>query len=121
MTEEILFGERIAKARASRGYSAAQLAQRLGIKSSTIDRWERGETSPRANSLNQLAGVLNVPLLWLMAGADSPPSVTQPHFSETRAMERQLEKAEALLTELSFLMVDIRAQARKLQRGIDED
>lgn len=121
MTDAILLGERIAKARQKRGYSAPQLAQRLGIKPSTVDRWESGESAPRANRLNQLAGVLNVPLLWLIAGADMPPSVDQPEFSETHAIESKLARAEELVGELSFLLVDIRAQARRLQRNIDDD
>lgn len=121
MTDAVLLGERIAKARSKCGFTAPQLAQRLGIKPSTVVRWESGETSPRANRLDQLAGVLNVPLLWLIAGADLPPSVHQPEFSETHAIEAKIERAEELLGELSFLLVDIRAQARRLQRDLDED
>lgn len=119
MSEKVLLGERIAKARANRGYSAPQLAQRLGIKPSTVDRWESGESAPRANRINQLAGVLGVPLLWLLAGANLPPSFEQPEFSETQAIEDKLDRADVLLNELSFLLVDIRAQARRLQRDID--
>lgn len=121
MNDAILLGERIAKARLNRGYTAPQVAQRLGIKPSTVDRWESGELSPRASRLNQLAGVLNVPLLWLIAGADLPPSVNKPEFSETHALENKIARAEELLGELSFLLVDIRAQARRLQRDIDSD
>ena len=121
MDDVSLLGERLAKARQNRGYSAPQLAQRMGIKPATIDRWESGETVPRANRLHQLSGILNVPLLWLMGGGSAPPSVEAPRFSETHALETRIERAEALIGELSFLLVDIRAQARKLQRELDDD
>jgi len=80
---DTLLGSRIAKARYSRGWTASQLAQRIGVKTTSIENWEAERSSPRANRVNQLAGVLNVPLLWLIGGADSPPDIDIPVLDET--------------------------------------
>jgi transcriptional regulator with XRE-family HTH domain len=40
--------ERILHIRARRGWTMAQLADRLGVKKSTVCRWEAGVSRPRA-------------------------------------------------------------------------
>jgi transcriptional regulator with XRE-family HTH domain len=121
MKEETLLGERIAKARQAKGLTSKQLAQRLGIKRTTLQNWETERSAPRANHLNQIAGVLDVPLLWLIAGVETPPSIEVPDLSETHAIESKLRRAETLVNELSALLVDIRAQTRRVQREIDAE
>ncbi|KAA3630697.1 MAG: XRE family transcriptional regulator [Proteobacteria bacterium] len=119
MSEETLLGERIAKARQAKGLSPRQLAQRLGIKKTTLLNWESERSAPRANRINQLAGVLDVPLLWLIAGAEVPAAIATPDLNETTAIEAKLRRAENLVNELSALLVDIRAQTRRVQREMD--
>lgn len=119
MSEDTLLGERIAKARQAKGLSPRQLAQRLGIKKTTLLNWENERSAPRANRLNQLAGVLDVPLLWLIAGSDVPVTMEAPDLNETTAIESKLRRAENLVNELSALLVDIRAQTRRVQREMD--
>lgn len=63
------FGDRMTAARERLGLSQAQLAQRLGVKAQTIASWEQDRAEPRANRLQMLAGMLNVPMVWLMTGA----------------------------------------------------
>ncbi len=99
-------GKRIANARTSQGLSKKQLAQQLGVQVSTVKRWENGERAPRANRMDQLAGVLGVPLMWLMAGSDIPPVKSSPEINEK---EGKLEKAEQLAVKLSNLLAEIRA------------
>jgi transcriptional regulator with XRE-family HTH domain len=121
MKTESLLGERISKAREAKGFSQKQLAQRLGVKKSTIANWESERSAPRANRLNQLAGVLDVSLAWLIAGADMPPSIETPDLNETSVIESKLQRAENLVNQLSMLLVDIRAQTRRVQREFDSD
>jgi transcriptional regulator with XRE-family HTH domain len=40
--------ERILRLRAAHGWTMADLAERMGVKKSTISRWESGHTMPRA-------------------------------------------------------------------------
>ena len=121
MSEKILLGERIANARTERGLSQQDLANRLGIKKSTMEHWESGKTAPRANRLNQLAGVLNVPLLWLMAGSDMPPSSMGPESHETTGLEGRLLRAERLVQELDQIIRDLRKETELVQRRINDD
>ncbi len=116
-----LLGDRIARARHTKGFTAKQLAQRLGVKASTVDNWESERSFPRANRLVQLAGMLNVPLVWLMAGADSPAEIDEPVLDETARIEEKLQRAELLVNELSVLLVEIRADTRWVQRELDAE
>ena len=92
----------------------------MGVKKSSIANWEASRTSPSANKLIELAGILNVPVLWLIAGSDSPPEVTSPDLIETLMLERKLDKADLLVNELSALVSDLRGHTRRVQRDIDE-
>ena len=71
--DKVLFGERIKLARESSGMSKQLLAGRLGVKEITITKWEAGEQQPRADRVNRIASMLNVPLLWLLAGSQQVP------------------------------------------------
>lgn len=116
-----LFGIRVKNSRINKGLSVSQLASRIGVKPETVKKWESGETGPRPNKVNQLSGILGVSMIWLLAGEDEKISDIShsPEFSETQQLEEKIDLAEKMISDLSFLLVDIRAQARKIQRGID--
>ena len=120
MTDTLL-GSRIAKARYGRGWTAPELALRVGVKPVTIENWESERSSPRANRLNQLAGVLNVPLLWLIGGADSPPDIQIPPLDETTRIKEKLRRMEALANELSQLVHEVRTDLDQVQRELDSE
>ena len=61
-----------------------------------------------------------MPVLWLIAGSDSPPQVAAPDLSETIMLEQKLDKADLLVNELSALVSDLRGHTRRVQRDIDE-
>lgn len=115
-----LLGERISNARVAKGYSQNQFANRLGVQKSTLKNWENDRTSPRSNRLNQIAGILDIPLVWLLAGAETPKSIEAPNLEETASIERKLELAEKLVGQLSLLLTEIRASTRRVQRDIDD-
>src|SRR5690606_7829776 len=62
------FGDRLADARQAQGMSQEDLARRLGVKTTTLARWEDDQAEPRANRLSMLSGLLNVSLGWLLTG-----------------------------------------------------
>ena len=74
--EKVLFGERLRNAREASGMSQKKMANHIGVKSVTVEKWESGKLDPRANRLQMLASLLNVPLLWLMAGSQQVPDPT---------------------------------------------
>jgi len=68
------FGDRLAGAREAAGLSQEMLAARLGVKPSTLCKWEDDLSEPRANRLSMLSGMLNVSLRWLLNGEGDGPS-----------------------------------------------
>ena len=58
-------------AREKSNLSQQDLAQRLGVKNSTIKSWENDNFEPRANRLSMLAGLLNVSITWLISAEGS--------------------------------------------------
>lgn len=90
-------GERIAAARAAAGHTRAEVANQVGVKTSTLRKWESGTSSPRSNHLAALAGILSVSLSWLIVGYGVEPSATDD-FDEVRAAVSRLhtQLAESL-------------------------
>ncbi|MEP4197541.1 MAG: helix-turn-helix transcriptional regulator [Aliishimia sp.] len=62
------FGDRLAAAREQTNLTQAALAKRLGVKASTVRKWEDDLAEPRANRLSMLAGLLGVSMGWLITG-----------------------------------------------------
>ncbi|MCP4487151.1 MAG: helix-turn-helix transcriptional regulator [Gammaproteobacteria bacterium] len=121
MNNSTLVGYQIAKAREAKGLSSLQLAQRVGVEEVTLLDWESERSSPRANRLAQIAGVLGVPLAWLIAGeeGEAVTAYDELDFKETASIESKLENAEQLIQQLSMLMADLRGLTRRVQREID--
>jgi transcriptional regulator with XRE-family HTH domain len=74
------FGDRLEAARMQTGLSQDGLAQRLGVRSTTVSAWERDDWEPRANRVPTLSGMLNVSMVWLMTGEG--PGLTPPDAAE---------------------------------------
>jgi len=119
MKDSTLVGYQIAKARETKGLSSLQLAKRVGVEEATLLNWENERSSPRANRLAQVAGILGVPLAWLIAGGEDVNEYDKPDLKETASIESRLENAEQLIQQLSALVVDIRGQTRRVQRELD--
>lgn len=66
--EYATFGDRLAGAREVAGLSQAAFAKRLGVRASTIRKWEEDLAEPRANRLSMMAGLLGVSITWLITG-----------------------------------------------------
>lgn len=80
--ETATFGDRLAAAREASGLKRKELAQRVGVKTSTLRNWEDDLSEPRANRLSMLGGILGVSLRWLLtgdgAGVSAPEEGTPP-------------------------------------------
>ena len=121
MEIDTLLGERIAHARRAKGLSQKQLADLVGVTKSTVAKWESDRTSPRANRLNQVAGLLGIPMAWLLGGVDTPATVDTPSLNETSILENKLEAMDALLRQMQEIVEDIRGQSRMIQDEFDAD
>ena len=106
-SSDYTLGERICKARDASNLSTAQLARRLGIKTSTLQSWESDRSEPRSNQLVLLAGILNVSPTWLLVGRGTPPvsesSTTSDLDSMRVALDRVQRQAQALADEIATL------------------
>ena len=117
-------GLRIEQARKAAGLSLRQVATRMSVKPSTVEKWEEGSSEPRANKLLTLAGVLGVPVLWLLDGESPDGNDFAARVSETDATARKLHRAISMQHELAALLLEISADVALMQRdfdGVDED
>ncbi len=106
--EVATFGDRLAAARDYAGLSQAALAKRLGVKASTIRKWEDDLAEPRANRLSMLAGVLGVSMTWLINGTGE--GVEAP---DAAMMDDDLQ---SVLGELRDLRVSFTSKAEQIGR-----
>ena len=60
------------------GLSQRELASQLGISFQAVQRWERGDTFPRKDSLSKLLEILQVGADWLVG----TPSLSGPDVSQ---------------------------------------
>ena len=101
-------GERIRRAREATGLTTAQMARRLGIKTTTLTMWESDRSEPRSNRLLMLAGLLNVSPSWLLTGLGTAP-IEDEMSSEMRTLR----------AELRMLRADIDGISKRLDTVID--
>ena len=114
-------GDRIEQARCAKGFDLPQLARRIAVKTTTLRNWESDRSEPRPEKLTKLAGLLDVPLIWLLTG--DTPEGTRPVVSSvgTAAIARKLERAVAMQQELASLLIELSADVARLQREIDDE
>lgn len=115
-------GARIAQARREQGSSPRQVAARLGVKPATLENWEQDRSEPRANKLLTLAGVLDVPVSWLLQGDDSLGERYQSADADgIAAIRRKLERAAIMQEEAAALLAEASAAIARLDDGAGQD
>ncbi len=114
-------GGRLQMAREMRGLSSAQLARRAGILAKTLANWESDRSEPRANKLQMVAGVLNVPPMWLLGGAAAR---LEPEFDvdleETADLASKVDRLIKLHERMSTLLFEVQSEISRLQTEIEE-
>lgn len=96
--ENSTFGDRLAAARDAAGLNQTDLARRTGVRLSSIQSWENDQSEPRANTLQRVAGILGVSLMWLLAGEGDGVAEATP--------DTPAEDMRELLLELRGLRAD---------------
>lgn len=94
-----MLGIRIAILRISKGWSQAELAQRIGVSASTVGMYEQGRREPSLGLLVRLAQELGASTDYLLTGET-------PHSEPSTALELPsiTVRTEALLRLLSRTM-----------------
>jgi len=95
---------RLEKALVARSLTKGQLASLVGVASSTVTKWCKGDQYPEAQTFNRLASILNVEAEWLTRPA--LPPVSDPLF---RSNALALKTARAKLFERANWAQDLAA------------
>lgn len=104
--ENSTLGDRIEAARQMKEMSRDELAERLGVKKSTIRKWENDQSEPRSNRLYMMAGVLDCNVMWILNGeGDSPLAQANIPIEQ---------KMGALKAELADLRADLNQITRRI-------
>lgn len=127
MSDELSLGARISDARIGAGLTVEEAAKQIGVKASTFKNWELGESSPRANRLHMLCGLLNVSLIWLLDGrSDLDP--LERAFGSFEQMSQKIERIKELHSELAGAISDLeqeiwleRDRSDNLERMAEEE
>lgn len=117
--EVATFGDRLAGAREAAGLTQEQLAQRLGVRLTTLQNWEDDLAEPRGNRLQMLAGMLNVSLAWLIAAEGdglAAPADPQPLTPEAEAALAELQRLRAGAIALAENLRQVEQQMRLAMR-----
>ncbi len=104
--ETATFGDRVAAARDAAGLSQGELARRAGVAVKSVRAWEDDQSEPRANTLQRVAGILGVSIMWLLAGEGD--GLTPPTDGGADAAD--------LLREIRSLRADHAAVGERLGR-----
>ena len=105
------FAERLSQAITEDGRSRGEIASACGTVTASLLRWERGESTPRVNSVKGLCAGLGVTERWLMSGLGEKSAVkheenvmkakAEEKFKTTRIIngkdKRQLEDIEMVI------------------------
>ena len=98
--DKATFGDRLVAAREKSNLSQQDLAERRGVKNSTIKSWENDNSEPRANRLSMLAGLLNVSIKWLISAEGSGVEETEKSYETPDSLQEALKELMALKVNL---------------------
>ena len=99
-------GGRIVNAREAQDLTTSELADRMGIQTETLDKWETDRAEPQSNRLRTLADVLEVSPAWLLTGAGEGPveSVSEAEMTHIRdSVDSMREQVLTLAEQLEQL------------------
>ena len=118
--ERATLGKRIVQARTAMDLSTAQLARRMGVKTTTLAGWETDRSEPRANRLVTLAAMTNVSLGWLLTGRGDGPHVHSID-AEIAHLKTSLLALQSQAESMAVHMEDLIARLDRLDEGAPRD
>ena len=115
------FGDRLAGARDGAGLTQEGLAQRLGVRLTTVQAWEEDLAEPRGNRLQMLAGMLNVSLSWLLTAEGDGLAAPETSAPLAAPVEQALGELRRLRGKAEGLAQDIDMVEKKLRHLMQKD
>ena len=103
MPELSVISANLARLRAERGLTQAQLAQRADLSRLALGKIERGEVEPRSATVGRLAKALNVPLRELVTSVAPLEGVRFRAKKRVNTREQILAEVSSWLSAYSWL------------------
>lgn len=101
---------RLRQARQLKAITRADLARQTGISAAAVSQYESGATRPKPSTLQELAWVLQVPVLFFTEAKNEPPlpAVDESFFRSLRSTtQRERERATAHAGLIAQLVAEI--------------
>lgn len=103
MDTQNVIGSNLARLRADKGLTQAELARRAHLSRVALGKIERGEVTPRSDTLSELAGALRVPLRELVSHVEPASGVRFRAKKRVNNREQILVEVSAWLRSYNWL------------------
>ena len=106
--DQIKIGKFILNCRKEKGITQEQLAEKLGVTSKSISRWENGNTMPDYTLLKDLCNELDININELLFGEKIKENDYMNKSEENLIkLRKQIDKRKKLLTIISYIFMAI--------------
>lgn len=111
------FGQRLRKLREERSLSQRELAERTGLETAQVSRYERGLVMPNAENLIDIARFLRVGVAKLLLGEEETSDGKEPPIRDISLLERfrDLEKLSRKDREIVIALIDAVIASRQYE------
>ena len=105
---QIKIGKFILNCRKEKGLTQEQLAEKLGVTSKSISRWENGKTMPDYSLLKDLCNELDINVNELLSGEKIKGNDYMNKSEENLIkLRKQIDKRKKVLTIISYVFIAI--------------
>jgi len=106
--DQIKIGKFILDCRKEKGLTQEQLAEKLGVSSKSISRWENGNTLPDYSLLKDLCKELDINVNELLSGEKIKGNDYMNKSEENLVnLRRQIDERKKVLTIISYVILSI--------------
>ena len=106
--DQIKIGKFILNCRKEKGITQEQLAEKLGVTSKSISRWENGRTMPDYTLLKDLCNELDININELLSGEKIKENDYVNKSEENLIkLRKQIDKRKKFLTIISYIFMTI--------------
>ena len=106
--DQIKIGKFILNCRKEKSLTQEQLAEKLGVTSKSISRWENGNTMPDYSLLKDLCSELNISVNELLSGEKIKENDYMNKSEENLIkLRKQIDKRKKVLTIISYVFMGI--------------
>ena len=114
---KLIFANNVTTLRTAKGWTQAELAEKLHYSDKAVSKWERGESVPEIGTLLSIADLFGVSMDYLVRGKEAQPQAEPALLHKVR--NRRLITGLAVLLVwflalVAFVTVDVMPQHQKI-------